>query len=420
MSFILSKKDKELLDGKYGKASMTAIKVLIQIAKAHGASGLIDINQAHIDGCSFAATGEAGLDFAQKLASMGGKVQVPTTLNITSRDIEHWVDFKVPEEFAQKSRLMEKAYLDMGCIPIWTCAPYQQGIIPRFGEHIAWAESNAICFVNSVIGARTARYGDFVDICAALTGRAPNIGYHIKKNRKGEVLINFKNLLHKTNYSTAFYAALGYLIGNITGDLIPVLQGIPFNIKFDQLKALSAAAASSGSVGLFHVLGITPEAPSLEAVFQNEKPKKKIDLSYQDVINTAKSFTTTKKTKVDIIAVGCPHFSYGEILQCLKLLKGRKIANRIEFWIHTNQSVKILLKKTGILKEINKSGARITTDTCILNWPLDNWNFEVLMTNSGKFAHYAPSHKNLEVIFANLNQCIETAITGVWSGQYEI
>lgn len=419
LSLKLTKIDEEFLKGKYGESARIAMEVLVDLAKAYGASNFINITQAHIDGCSYAATGDAGLEFAEKLASGGGKVRVPTTLNITSRDINRWKEFRVPENFAAKSEAMEKAYLQMGCIPIWTCAPYQQGIIPRFGEQIAWAESNAINFVNSVLGAKTARYGDFVDICAALTGRAPYIEYHQDKNRGGEFLFKFKGLEEKI-LSSAFYAAVGHLIGKTSKGLVPVLQGLPSSVNFDQLKALSAAAASSGSIGLFHVVGITPEAKNLEMALKGKKPLKIIELSYNNVLEEAKKLTTAKGNNVDLITVGCPHFSYQEVKMVLESLQSRKISKKIEFWIHTNQSTEFLLRKSNVWEEITKTGCKITTDTCILNWPLDNWNFKVMMTNSGKFAHYAPAHTGLEVIFGSLKTCVETAITGIWSGNYEL
>jgi len=418
VDLVLSKKDKEFLEGKNGESARMAMEVLVELAKSYGASMLIDIKQAHIDGCSFAATRQAGLEFAEKLAAEGGKVRVPTTLNITSRDIKRWKDFKVPENFSMKSAAMEKAYLEMGCIPIWTCAPYQQGIIPRFGEHIAWAESNAINFVNSVLGARTARYGDFADICAALTGRTPYIEYHLTENRRGQFLFRFHGL-ENGEYSSAFYAAVGYLVGKVTGNLVPVLQGIPEGITFDQLKALSAASASSGSVGLFHVVGVTPEAHTLEMAFQGKEPLQVANFNYDDILEIAKELTGKNK-KVDLVAVGCPHFSYPEVVMTLKLLKSRKLAEGVQFWIHTNQKTEFLLKKTGIWEKIEKTGTRITTDTCILNWPIDNWGFKTLMTNSGKFAHYAPAHTGLEVIFGSLKTCVETAISGIWEGNYEL
>lgn len=420
MSLILSRKDKEFLEGKNGESARIAMEVLVELAKSYGASKFIDIKQAHIDGCSFAATGQAGLEFAEKLAEGGGKVRVPTTLNITSRDIKRWKDFKVPKSFSSKSAAMEKAYLKMGCIPIWTCAPYQQGNIPRFGEHITWAESNAINFANSVFGARTARYGDFTDICAALTGRTPYIEFHLTENRRGQFLFKFHGLENR-EHSTAFYASIGYLVGKITADLVPVLQGIPAEITFDQLKALSAASASSGSVGLFHVVGITPEAHNLEMAFQGRQPLQIADYGYDDVLEIARELTVTVKRKnVDLIAVGCPHFSYQEVVMTLKLLKSRRIAEGVQFWIHTNQNTEFLLKKMGVWEEIEETGAMITTDTCILNWPLDNWDFKVLMTNSGKFAHYAPAQTGLEVIFGSLKTCVETAISGIWRGNYEL
>ena len=418
MNLTLSRKDKEFLEGKNGKSPKMAMEVLVELAKSYGANKLIDIKQAHIDGCLFSTTGEAGLEFAEKLATEGGKVRVPTTINVTSRDIKRWKDFRVPEGFSMKSAAMEKAYLKLGCIPIWTCTPYQQGIIPRFGEHITWAESNAINFANSVLGARTARYGDFADICAALTGRTPYIEYHLTENRKGQFLFRFHGLENR-EHSAAFYSAVGYLVGKVTGDLVPVLQGIPAEITSDQLKALSAASASSGSVGLFHVVGVTPEAHSVEMAFQGKEPLQVANFGYDDILEIARGLTGKRKN-VDLVAVGCPHFSYQEVVMTLKLLKSRRIAGGVQFWIHTNQNTEFLLKKTGIWKEIEKTGARITTDTCILNWPMDNWGFKILMTNSAKFAHYAPAQTGLEVIFGSLKTCVETAISSIWRGNYEL
>jgi len=418
VNLTLSRKDKEFLEGKNGKSPKMAMEVLVELAKSYGANKLIDIKQAHIDGCLFSTTGEAGLEFAEKLATGGGKVRVPTTINVTSRDIKRWKDFRVPERFSMKSAAMEKAYLEMGCIPIWTCTPYQHGIIPRFGEHITWAESNAINFANSVLGARTARYGDYADICAALTGRTPYIEYHLTENRRGQFLFKFHGLENR-EYSAAFYSAVGYLVGKVTGDLVPVLQGIPAGITSDQLKALSAASASSGSVGLFHVVGVTPEAHSLEMAFQEKVPLQVANFSYDDVLEIAKELTGKSKN-VDLVAVGCPHFSYPEVVMTLELLKSRKIADGVQFWIHTNQNTEFLLKKTGIWEKIEKMGTRITTDTCLLNWPMDKWGFKTLMTNSGKFAHYAPAQRGLEVIFGSLKTCVETAISGIWEGNYEL
>ena len=251
-----------------------------------------------------------------------------------------------------------------------------------------------------------------------MTGRTPYIEYHLTKNRRGQYLFRFHGL-DKGNHSTAFYAAIGILIGKQTGNMVPVLDGIPTDVTFDQLKALSAASASSGAVGLFHVIGVTPEAQTSEMAFQGKEPLMITDVSYDDVVQTAKDLTK-HQANVDLVAVGCPHFSYQEVVTTLKLINSRKVAQGIQFWINTNQGTEFLLKKTGVWDEVQKSGARLTTDTCILNWPLDNWGFKTMMTNSGKFAHYAPAHTGLDVIFGSLETCVETAVTGDWRGDYEL
>ena len=271
----LTQKEKEILRGSHGEALRIAMVIMKDIGEIYGAKRMIPITSAHIDGCSYSAVWDSGLEFVEKLAALGGQVSVPTTLNITSRDINCWRYFKIPEDFAEKCDRMEKAYYKLGCIPTWTCAPYQYGLTPSFGEHVAWAESNAVNYVNSVIGAKTNRYGDLVDICCALLGRVPEYGLHIKENRVATMVIKLCDIPPEA-YDTSVYAALGYLVGELVGDRIPVIEGVPSLTTHEDLKALSAASASSGAVGLFHVAGITPEALTMEDALQGNKPSEVI------------------------------------------------------------------------------------------------------------------------------------------------
>jgi len=264
MSVNLSKRDKEYLDGQHGKGGQMAMRILARMAEVLEAEELMDVSQAHIDGCGLLS--DAGLEFAETLASQGGRVSVPTTLNMGPLDLQNWKQFGVDEEFAAKAIRQGKAYTDMGCIPTWTCAPYQSYLTPRFGQQIAWGESNAICYANSVLGARTNRYGDYIDICAAITGRVPKCGLHLKANRKGQILLRLVDIDPAIMQSNAFYAVLGHLLGILAEDKIPVIEGLDPEASGDQLKALCAATASSGAVALFHAVGVTPEANSLEAV----------------------------------------------------------------------------------------------------------------------------------------------------------
>lgn len=407
----LTDDEQRMVEGTCGKALSMAMSILAKLGDIYGAEEMIPITQAHIDGCSYKAVGDAGLEFAEKLVDSGAKVFVPTTLNITARDIKRWQEFRVPPEFAEKSQRMEKAYLRMGAIPTWTCAPYLFGMVPHFGQQIAWAESNAIAFANSVIGARTARYGDFVDICAAIAGRIPEFGLHLAQNRRGEILLRLRTSQVDFGDDCA-YPLIGYVTGSIAQERIPVIDGIPDAVTSDQLKALSAAAASSGAVGLFHILGVTPEAPTYEAAFQGKDPIQMTDIGEEELRKARQDLSTATEGRVNLVTIGCPHASFSEIERLIQLLDGRKISKGVEFWVHTNRTVYCWLKQIGLVDGLNSSGVKVTTDTCILNWPLDNWEFQLMVTNSAKFAHYAPGMTGIKVIFGNLKMCVDAALRG--------
>ncbi len=397
-----------MLLGKEGKGTELAMQIIVKLGELYGAQRLIPISQVHIDGCLYAAVGEAGLLFAEKLHNLGAKVRVPTSLNATSRDIDNWREHGVDPEFAEKSANLEKYYLSMGAVPTWTCAPYQSGIIPRFGEQIAWAESNAIVYVNSVIGARTERYGDYTDICCAIVGRVPDFGLHITENRAGQILIDCTHL--KLIPTTDYFAVLGYLVGEIAKNRIPVIKGIPHWVLGDHLKAFSAAIASSGAVALFHMIGITPEAPNERTAFQGRKPEATYELSQKMLQEVERKLSSIERTQVDGALIGCPHASVPEILELVKLMKGKKVKDNKELWLYTSRAVYYTLTLNGVIEELNQKGVKIFKDTCFVNTSLDKWNFKNVMTNSAKYAHYIPSRTGLKVVFASLDKCLETVV----------
>ena len=409
----LTSEEKRMLDGQYGKAMAMSMSILVKLGEIYDAEEMMPVSQVHIDSCSFQLLGDAGVEFAAKLRDNGAKVRVATSLNPCARDITRWQEFRIPEEFARKSEFLEKIYLSMGANPTWTCAPYQNGMIPRFGQQIAWAESNAIAFANSVIGARTARYGDFADICAAITGRVPKFSLHLEENRAGEVLLR---LPVDINFSDdAVYPVIGYLTGFTVGERIPVIEGIPPDVLPENLKALSAAAASSGAVDLFHIVGITPEAPTREVAFKGREPAEIIDIGKEEIGLYREKLSTIQEGKVDLVTIGCPHSSFAEIKELNELLAGRKIAPGVEFWVMTNRVVYNWIKEAGILDSLNYCGIKLITDTCIVNWTKeiwDKWSFKLIVTNSGKFAHYGPGLTELQIIFGSIWDCVEAAIKG--------
>mgnify|MGYP000674036594 CR=1 FL=1 len=253
--------DKALLGGEFGESARRAMRLLLPYGEVLGAQRFIDIASAHIDSCLY--HGRSGLDFVRYLQSGGGHVRVRTTLNVTAFDLEQPELSRVPGEAMRIQRDMVDAYLSLGCLPTMTCAPYQQAQRPGFGEHIAWAESNAIVFANSALGARSDRYGDFTDICAALAGRVPAAGLHLEENRRPVLLLDVPGPDETDLERDLYFAALGYLLGEIAGSRVAAITGAPPDTNEDELKAIGAAAASSGGVALFHLVGVTPEAPTL-------------------------------------------------------------------------------------------------------------------------------------------------------------
>ncbi|MHC4728750.1 MAG: aconitase X catalytic domain-containing protein, partial [Planctomycetota bacterium] len=367
MSVKLSHEDEQMLKAQKGSAVRMAMRIMVRMADVVEAPQMMDVSQAHIDGCGLLS--ETGLEFAETLAAKGAKVSIPTTLNMGPLDLQNFRQFGVDEDFAVKAIRQAKAYTDMGCIPTWTCAPYQSYLTPRFGQQIAWGESNAICYANSVLGARTNRYGDFIDICAAITGRVPKCGLHLKQNRKGQILLRLVDINPSIMQSNAFFAILGHLAGTLADDKIPVIEGLPIKASSDQLKAFCAAAASSGAVALFHAIGITPEANTLEQALQGEQPQRTIDIHLSDLQKAGSELSTAQEgTSLDLVILGCPHFSFDEFRQLAELIrvqteKGRTLHPDVRFIVISSQTSYSLLQRSEFIDTLTDFGVEITLDT---------------------------------------------------------
>ena len=395
--------------------------ILVRMAEIQGAKEMMDITQAHVDSAIY--IGEAGLEFAERLAGLGAKVSVPTTLNVSGLDEHHWRDWNVPADWAEKAHRQMIAYQTMGCQPTWTCAPYQTETAPRFGQQIAWGESNAIVFANSVIGARTERYPDFMDICAAITGRVPAVGLHLTKNRAGQVLMRLVDVPRRLQEDDSFYATLGHLMGQIAEDRIPVLEGLKVTPSEDRLKALGAAASSSGTVALFHIVGTTPEAPTLEAAFQGRGPQSTVDITLSRLRGAWQTLTTAREERLDMVVLGSPHFSFAEFARLAPLLEGRHRHPDVKFLVTSSRTMKGLAERGGLLEPLERFGGQVTVDTCILATPMLPPSVKILMTNSAKYAYYAPGMLGTRVIFGSLADCVQSAVTGrvirdesLWTG----
>jgi predicted aconitase len=410
MSLFLSPRDQEMLDGVHGPAAKMAMSILVRMAEVSRAQELLDISAAHIDSTVY--IGEAGLEFAERLASLGAKVAVPTSLNVSGVDEYHWREWAVPQDWAEKAQRQMAAYRSMGTIPTWTCAPYQTEMRPKFGQQIAWGESNAIVFANSVIGARTERYPDLFDICCAITGRAPAIGLHLTENRAGQILFRLVDVPLAVQESEEFYPTLGHILGKIAQDRIPVVDGLAAHPDEDQLKALGAASASSGAVALFHIVGLTPESPTLEAAFQGQNLFKTIDVTMESLRQARRELTHATSDKLDMVVLGSPHFSLAEFRRLAPLLEGRKKHPKVKFLVTSSRVMVAMAEQAGLLEPLRAFGGQLTVDTCILTTPMLPPEIQNLMTNSAKFAYYTPGLLDRQMAFGSLEDCVRSAVAG--------
>jgi predicted aconitase len=406
----LSDRDRAMADGDGGPAQALAMSILLRMADVYGATELMDISQAHVDSTIY--LGDATLEFAERLAALGARVAVPTSLNVSGVDECGWKDWAVKPEWAAKAARQMLAYERMGAVPMWTCAPYQTHMRPVLGQQIAWGESNAISFANSVIGARTERYPDLLDICCAITGRVPAVGLHLTENRGGQICLRLTDVPEALQQDDQFFAVLGHLVGKLADESIPVIDGIVVSPAEDQLKAFAAAAASSGRVALFHMVGVTPEAPTLDAAFLGRPPERTIAITTADLRAARRELTTADGRELDMVILGSPHFSLAEFSLLAPLVAGQRAHPRVKFLITSSRLMKERAHETGVLAPIAAFGAQITLDTCILASPMLPPEIKTLMTNSAKYAYYAPSLLNTRVTFGSLADCVRSAIEG--------
>lgn len=410
MEIRLSNDERAMLAGEFGPATRLAASILYRMAPMYGATSLLPVTRAHIDGVIY--TGNAGLHFAEHLADLGACVAIPTTLNVGSVDRERWREIGQHPDFAVPARRLGEAYLRMGAQPTFTCAPYQHGHVPALGEQIAWSESNAVAYANSVLGARTNRYGDYLDICCAITARVPAAGLHLDENRLATCLITLRGVPERLQLRDDFYPVLGYALGERVPGEVPAIAGLTVQPTSDQLKALSAGAASSGDVALFHLIGITPEAPTEQAAFGGHAPRRALDLELVELRETRDTLSSATGDAVDVVAFGSPHCSLSECRQLAALMQGQRAANGVQVFITTSRAVRELLERSGDLATLEAFGAEVTADTCIVVAPLVKPGARVLMTNSAKYAHYGPGLLGVGSVFGSMEECVESAIRG--------
>ena len=387
----LTESEERTLEGEYGWSNQTAMKILVKLGDLFGATKLIPVQSAHLSGVSYKHLGDAAIEFLNELAENGGTAKMLTTLNPSSFDSQYLVKRYSKERFSKQQRIIQ-LYKQMSIQPTLTCTPYYIQN-PKAGQHLAWAESSAVVYANSVLKAWTNREGSPSALAAALIGKTPNYGVHQREKRKPNVLVKVEAQLETEMH----YGALGILLGKMLKEKIPAFKALRPGSD-DKLKQLGAAMASSGMTALFYT----------SAVGKKQKLET-ISIEATDIKQAAASLCTTNDAP-DLVFVGCPHCSIMELKTLANLLQSKKMRKDVELWVCTSQYVKDRARK--YVEVIERSGGHVLCDTCVLVSWIKDLGIDTLMTNSAKTAYYAPTLNEVNVVLKPLKHCIETACRG--------
>lgn len=395
--------DRELLDGKQGRAAQRAMEILLRYGEASEAERFIPVASAHIDGCLY--HGPSSIDFVRRFVDLGGRVRVPTTLNVAAVDTVHpgW-HFGDPE-LLDEQRELTALHEQLGCLPTLTCAPYQRMARPLMGEDVAWAESNAIVFVNSVLGARTDRYGDFADLCAALTGRVPLAGLHIEANRHPRAVVELPAVDMPRDL---LFGAVGYVVGELLRGEVAFIRGLPRDASEDELKALGAAGASGGAMALFHAEGITPEAGWAASMIEGLPAIPVDEAQLRAAVDRLCPIEPGEP--VAAICLGTPHFSLEEFRRLSAAVAGRRSVT--EVYVSTSREIAAIVERENAFAPLRDYGVSIVVDTCTYLAPVVRERGGAILTNSVKYAHYGPGNLGRRIGLMTLERCLRSADTG--------
>jgi len=389
-----------IMQGDNGPVKQKAMEILVALGEIFNADKLIDVESAQISGVSYKTIGDAGLHWVESMLSE--KVVIPSTLNPTGIDLRLWRQMGIAEEFARKQMQIIDVYSKLGVKTLCSCTPYLSGHSPKFKDHIAWSESSAVCYANSILGARTNREGGPSALASALIGKTANYGYHLDENRQPTMCIDLDVHLHEESD----FSALGISIGKKVNNGVPYFTGIK-NPSVDSLKSLAAALAASGGVALYHVESVTPESNSIKV-----GGIETISFTSDELVSSYDSLSTIQSGPVDLVTIGCPHASLSEMKKIATLVKGKKIAKNTKFWIFTSVGVKLMAERFGYLRDIVKAGGEVYTDCCMVVAPIEQLDFKTMAVNSGKAAVYSPSASNVEVVFGTTGRCVDIAVKG--------
>ena len=390
----LTREEEDILNGEQGETLQKAIEILVALGDIYGADKLIPVKSAQIAGVSYKNSGDAGLEW---ISDLEGKVKIPAILNPAGMDMLRWEEMGIEPDFAKKQHEIVAAYEKLGIMTKCTCTPYYlEGFDVKYGDHLAWSESSAVSYSNSVIGARTNREGGPSALSAALIGKTANYGYHLDENREPVMAIDVDCKLEGSDYG-----ALGYSVGKTVGNKVPIfyMRSEPTG---DELKSLGAALAASGAVALYHVEGVTPDAVKLKY----DRPEESVTVTKEEIFEVYEktAMVGDELHDTDIVTVGCPHCSPEEMQSIANLLEGRTVQK--EMWVCTSRE--IADRHPELVKTIEKSGAKVVCDTCMVVSPAAN-NFQCMMVNSGKALAYVPGMCRVSAKYGSIEQCIREA-----------
>jgi predicted aconitase len=401
----LSAEDQSILKGERGTAQQIAMETICKMARLQNAKELIGITKGHIDGCILAH--DANLMFAEKMYQLGASISIPTTINAISVNRNNWESQGIDPDFGNKASRLADAYVKMGAHPTYTCAPYLLEDIPKEHEVIGWSESNAVIYANSVLGAKTQKHPDYFDLFVAMTGRAPKAGVYLDKERMPKYEINIDL---PSKFDDSIWPMIGWLIGKFSPNKIPLVTGLEkTSLTADDLKALCAAFGTTSAAPMLFIDGHTP-GDELSNIQQMDKFK----ITHEHLATLWKDFNTAD-IKVDLVAIGSPHASLSECRNFVKFFDGKSCSPNVKTIITVGRDVLSQVKEEGILEELKRAGIQVVSDICwcSITEPIFPCNTSVIMTNSGKYAHYAHGLTGRKTRFGSLEDCAKTAQSGL-------
>ena len=396
----LTTDEQRMLNGDYGRATQKAMEILVALGTIYGAEKMVPVTSVQISGVSYDNLGEAGLHFLSEMANGGGQTRVLTTLNPAGMDIENWQALGISAEFAKNQMRVIDAFARMNVITTCSCTPYLFGNVPHFGEHIAWAESSAVCYANSVIGARTNREGGPSALAAALTGVTPEYGFHLEENRRPGITVEVTTALQENHDFGALGIVIGKQLESLKNKPIAYITGLE-RASVEQLKSFCASVATYGGAGLFHMVGITPEAD------RHAPPTEKITVGPAEIDRVQNDLNVATSDEVDFVSLGCPHLSINEIARIAELLKGRRVTK--EFWITTARPTKHIADQMGYTVIIEAAGAKFAADTCCVVAPIKG-RFKTLVTDSAKACYYAAGKNKFKTLIKPFDEVVLAAL----------